>query len=80
MLSCAPVISVGRVNDIRFNGSGKAIPDSVPLMTVTTRMGTAIVPADLPRRESMDHQMPACMRIGGNGMMRLLCIFIPPGM
>jgi hypothetical protein len=48
-------------------------------MLVTTRHGSAVVPADFPRRESKDHRMHACMRPapGGTGM-RLICIFFPP--
>lgn len=47
-------------------------------MAVTTKHGTAIVPANFPRRESKDHRMHACMRPGDGGKMRLICIFLPP--
>jgi hypothetical protein len=48
-------------------------------MSVTTKHGTVIVPANFPRRESKDHRMHACMRPGTDGM-RLICIFMPPAM
>src|SRR5262245_23101026 len=47
-------------------------------MIVTTKHGTAIVPANFPRRESKDNQMHACMRPTADGGMRLLCLFLPP--
>ena len=47
-------------------------------MLVTTKHGTAIVPANFPRRESKDHRMHVCMRPGEGGTMRLICIFMPP--
>ena len=47
-------------------------------MAVTTKHGTAVVPANFPRRESKDHRMHACMRPGDGGRMRLICLFMPP--
>ena len=47
-------------------------------MIVTTKHGSALVPANFPRRESKDHRMHACMRPTENGTMRLLCLFLPP--
>jgi len=49
-------------------------------MSITTKHGTVIVPANFPRRESKDHRMHACMRPGQSGSMRLICIFLPPAM
>ena len=49
-------------------------------MVVTTKYGTAIVPASFPRRESKDGQMHACMLPDSNGNMRVLCLFMPPSM
>ena len=46
------------------------------LLTVTTRHGTALVPTDLLRRESMDGRMHACMRPDQEGM-QLICMPIP---
>lgn len=48
-------------------------------MLVTTKHGTTVIPASLPRRESQDNRMHACMRKGSNGMAPI-CIFLPPGM
>jgi hypothetical protein len=71
---CAPV---DRVETVPTNTV--ADPDGTrPAMTVTTRHGTAPVPASLPRRESKDHRMHACMMPGEGGRMRLICIFLPP--
>ena len=47
------------------------------LLTVRTRHGTALVPTDLLRRESMDGNMYACMRSNQEGM-QLICLFVPP--
>jgi hypothetical protein len=47
-------------------------------MIVTTKHGTAIVPANFPRRESKDNRMHACMRTAPGGSMRLICLFLPP--
>jgi hypothetical protein len=51
--------------------------DTLPLLAVTTRHGTALVPANFPRRESLDGKIHACMR-PGQGDMRLICLFVPP--
>jgi hypothetical protein len=46
-------------------------------MVVTTKIGTAIVPENLPRRVSPDGQMHASIRnVGSAG--NVMCIFIPP--
>ena len=50
------------------------------VMVVTTKHGTAIVPANFPHRASKDGRVHACMRLGANGSMRLICIFLPPSM
>jgi hypothetical protein len=49
-------------------------------MIVTTKHGTALVPANFPRRQSKDHRMHACMMPGAGGQMQLICIFMPPTM
>jgi hypothetical protein len=54
------------------NGSG-----ALPILAVTTRHGTALVPADFPRRDSPDEKMHACMR-PDRTQMRLVCLFVPP--
>jgi hypothetical protein len=47
-------------------------------MIVTSKHGSAVVPATFPRRESKDNRMHVCMRPGEAGAMRLICIFFPP--
>ena len=50
---------------------------TLPILAVTTALGTALVPSNFPRRESRDGKMHACMR-PGEGEMRLICLFLPP--
>lgn len=47
-------------------------------LVVTSRHGTGVVPASMPRRESKDNKMHVCMRPTGNGQMRIICVFLPP--
>jgi len=47
-------------------------------LVVTSKHGTGVVPASLPRRESKDHNMHVCMRPTGGGQMRIICVFLPP--
>ena len=63
-VDCAPVESVGQI---------------VPMLVVTSKHGTAIVPQDLPRQTSRDNRMHVCMRIL-NGTMSVRCLFVPPTM
>jgi hypothetical protein len=51
--------------------------NKLPILSVTTKHGTALVPENFPHRESMDGKMHACMR-PGQGDMRLICLFVPP--
>jgi len=75
---CAPVDKVELVPTPMASGADGAKSDA-PAMIVTTKHGTALVPASFPRRESKDHRMHACMLpIGADGKMRLICIFMPP--
>jgi hypothetical protein len=67
---CAPVESVETLAPASTNG--------LATLVVTTKYGTAIVPADFPRRESKDNRMHACMRQGATGRIHLLCFFVPP--
>jgi hypothetical protein len=69
-MDCAPVDKVETLVPVSA--------DNPPVMVVTTKHGTVIVPADFPRRESKDNQMHVCMRPGTTGRMQLLCIFVPP--
>lgn len=45
------------------------------VIAVTTKHGTATVPAEMTRRESRDHRMHACIRD-----QKVICVFLPPGM
>ena len=54
-----------------------AIDNELPILAVTTKHGTALVPENFPRRESKDGKMHACMR-PVRGDMRLICLFVPP--
>jgi hypothetical protein len=47
-------------------------------LVVTSRHGTAAIPASFPRRESQDNRMHVCMRPGTSGGMRPICVFVPP--
>ena len=76
---CAPVTSTAFVAGAAFDATGKAVKNPMPQLVVTTRIGTAIVPSDLPRRESKDNQMHACIRNTSMGPW-VMCIFVPPAM
>ena|SRR5262245_39241278 len=67
---CAPVESVETL--------APASTNALATLVVTTKYGTAVVPADFPRRESKDNRMHACMRQGATGRIHLLCFFVPP--
>lgn len=47
-------------------------------LVVTSKNGTGMVPATLPRRESKDNRMHVCMRPSSSGGMRVICVFLPP--
>ncbi len=68
-MDCAPVES--------WAFAQKAQTGSLPQLSVTTKKGTAIVPQDLPRRESKDNRMHACIRAGPMGVKYVVCIFLP---
>jgi hypothetical protein len=84
-VDCAPVDRVEVVAGAIFYAGQKIDPTQVPtsVMIVTTSRGTGIVPADLPRRESKDNRMHACLRkvwaLGGEHS-EVRCIFMPPAM
>lgn len=46
-------------------------------LLVTSRHGTALVPATFPKRDSQDNRMHVCMRRSEAGM-QPICIFLPP--
>jgi hypothetical protein len=84
-IECAPVDHVKVVAGAVYYADKpqqQPIPPSV--MIVTTKKGTAVVPPDLPRRESKDNRMHACMRtIWTNGVApttEVTCIFLPPAL
>lgn len=81
-LDCAPVTNVSFTSSPTVASPFGPPPAyaSAPLMIVETMHGTAVVPANFPRRESKDNRMHACMRKTRDGTMRLLCLFIPPTM
>jgi hypothetical protein len=56
---------------------GLATGPALPVLTVTTRHGTAVVPPNFPRKESKDGEMHACIR-PVRGVMKLICLFVPP--
>jgi len=76
-MDCAPVDKVEMVPTPTVTEGGGVSPGP-SVMVVTTKHGTALVPASFPRRESKDHRMHACMLPGDAGKMRLICIFMPP--
>jgi hypothetical protein len=76
-MDCAPVDRVEIVpTPTAADGQGVSVAPTA--MMVTTRHGTALVPASFPRRESKDHRMHACMLPSEGGRMRLICLFLPP--
>ena len=78
-MDCAPVDRTDIVpTPTTAPAGGVAIGPTA--MVVTTKHGTALVPADFPRRESKDHRMHACMIPGVDGRMQLICLFMPPAM
>ena len=66
---CAPVQSWARLVSA---GGG------VSQLIVTSKHGTAIVPNDLPVRESKDSRMHVCMRRDLD-YVEVICLFMPPG-
>jgi hypothetical protein len=76
-MDCAPVekVEVLPSNSI----SSMLVPPaqaSVPsIMVVTTKHGTAAVPANMKMRASPDGKMHACIIHG-----RLICLYMPPSM
>jgi len=53
------------------------VGNKLPILAVTTKHGTALVPENFPHQESKDGKMHACM-LPGRGDMRLICLFVPP--
>ena len=69
---CSPV---DKVTWFTPSGGGR------PLMIISTRHGTAIVPDDLPTQQSNDGRMHACLRhsLGDPYVdVSVICFFVPP--
>lgn len=45
---------------------------------VTSKVGTALIPASFPKRVSKDNRMHVCLRKDATGTMKVLCVFVPP--
>jgi hypothetical protein len=70
-MDCAVVDSVAQ-----FVPAGGGLPQLV----VTSKHGRAIVPHGFPVRDSMDGRMQVCMRPDPDGVMDVICLFLPPQM
>jgi len=68
---CAPVESMAWV----VPASGGAAQ-----LMVRSKVGTAIVPAGFPVRESQDDHMHVCMQFDPFGAMEVICLFMPQGL
>ncbi|MGE3064261.1 MAG: hypothetical protein AB7K67_01630 [Hyphomicrobiaceae bacterium] len=62
-MDCAPVDQV------------TLMPDKA--MRVTSKIGTTVIPASFPRRDSPDNKMHVCMHVIG-GVLTPICLFLPP--
>jgi hypothetical protein len=69
-IDCAPVEVVSHF--ALANGSRQLI--------VTSMHGRALVPRDFPVRDSRDGRMHVCMRPDPDGVMDVMCLFVPPQM
>jgi hypothetical protein len=66
-VDCAPVEAVAELASA--NGSRQVI--------VTSIHGRAIVPRNFPVRDSKDGRMHVCMRPDPEGIMDVMCLFLP---
>jgi hypothetical protein len=48
-------------------------------LVVTSKRGTAVVPAGLPVQQSRDSRMHVCMQYDAFGAMEATCLLLPPG-
>jgi len=62
---CAPVDQVQSVPEL----------DGI---IVSSKIGTALVPATFPKRESKDNRMHVCLRKSQSGENKVICLFLPP--
>lgn len=67
---CAPVRDMTRT----------VAKDGVMRLIVTSKHGKAIVPRNLPLRQSQDARMHVCMRYDAFGDLEVICLFVPPSM
>ena len=70
-MDCAPVDSWSMIKS--------PDPKALGQLVVTSKHGTINIPPNFPIRESKDNKMHVCMRQAEAGIMRLICVFIPPG-
>jgi hypothetical protein len=69
-VDCAPIDAVSHL----ASGNGP------PQMIVTSMHGRALVPQNFPVRDSKDGLMHVCMRPDPQGIMDVMCLFLPPQM
>ncbi len=69
-VDCAPVDAVSQL----------ASAYGSPQMVVTSMHGRALVPRNFPVRDSKDGRMHVCMRPDPDGVMDVMCLFVPPQM
>ena len=63
-MDCAPAMSVETLPNFALH--------------VASKHGKVIIPPAFPRRESKDGQVHVCMAAKADGLMRPICIFMPP--
>lgn len=67
---CAPVYAVSQL----------ASANGLQQMIVISVHGRALVPPNFPVRDSKDARMHVCMRPDPDGIMDVMCLFLPPQM
>jgi hypothetical protein len=67
-IDCAPVEAVSQF----------ALANGPPQMIVTSMHGRALVPQNFRTRDSKDGRMHVCMRPDPDGIMDVMCLFLPP--
>lgn len=77
-LDCAPVEKAEILRSSIYAGIAALPSQSAGDLVVTSKHGSAVVPPDMPRRESKDNRMHVCMRPQSNGQMKVICVFLPP--
>lgn len=79
-MDCAPVTKVEKLGSYvaTMPGFGSGTNELALGQAMTSKHGTAIVPPTFPTRESKDHRMHICMRKDQYGVMKPICVFLPP--